>query len=117
MTVLCSRDTFDVEKVTANPRGKKLTLALLFAPLIDVIPLFFNGAIYYHKQLRAYVGCRASLHRGRAPVGSSWVVVAGGLTGVDFIPHGIKHGTESTHTSPYRPYFTTYFINLIERAS
>ena len=50
-------------------------------------------------------------------VGSSWVVVAGGLTGVDFIPHGIKHGTESTHTSPYRPYFTTYFINLIERAS
>ena len=30
--------------------------------------------------------CRASLHKGRCPVGTSWVVVAGVLTGVDFIP-------------------------------
>ena len=40
---------------------------------------------YYRKRLRAYVGCQASSHKGRTPVGSSWVVVAGGLPGVDFI--------------------------------
>ena len=49
--------------------------------------IFFQRGIYYREQLRACVGCQASLHKGRAPVGrrGSWSR-AGVLTGVDFIP-------------------------------
>ena len=52
-----------------------------------VIPVFFQrGDLFIINDLRAYVGCRTSCTQGESVRRGSWVVVAGGLTGVDFIP-------------------------------
>ena len=60
--------------------------SLPYSPLF-IFALFlrsiFSMAIYYRERItgvKPYVGYRASSHKGRALVGSSWVVVAGGLT-------------------------------------
>ena len=62
------------------------TLLSLLGNFSIIYVFNFQRGIYYQERLRAYVYCRASLHKGRSPVGTSWVVVAGVLTGVDFIP-------------------------------
>ena len=92
--------------IAFSPRGARGRKIMMFqartlvvkyiAPRVldgDTIELFQRG-IYYRERLRAYVYCQASSHMGRAPVGTSWVVVAGVLTGVDFIPLKLLRVTE-----------------------
>ena len=52
----------------------------------DYVRIFQPGDLFIINDLRAYVGCRTSCTQGESVRRGSWVVVAGGLTGVDFIP-------------------------------
>ena len=63
--------------------------------------MFFTGCMRIYSTgdllsgtITCVCNCPASSHMGRAPVGTSWVVVAGVLTGVDCIPLKLLRVTE-----------------------